>query len=243
MLKIQGSAWMMMSLLLWSGSVRAEVITLKSGKVINSEILERTENSIKVKVNGNEIYYENKYIKNIEADEETGNSFKKGVKRAAEGKFDEARQEFEKQVNDIQGSLAILEAAGKGSISKKYAVYLFQGSLHLMNKEYHQGIMSFEQAWEIDPKDPDVNYNLGSAYYSLGEYEKSTAYLSAVLKYLPDDTDAHELIAKAAYNRGKFPEAKERILSARKLFEKGGDREGVVRMDGFLAMMRSQTNN
>jgi len=245
-------------ILLLSCSAWAEVVTLKSGKVIDGEIVERTKDYIKIRCNGQEVYYENKYIKTIEgantdasvvntqeekSAQDTMSSFKKGIELASAGKFDEARKEFEKQLDDVKSGLNILDAVDKGSISKEYATYLFQGSLHMMDGEYKQAIASFEQAWEINPKDPDVNYNLGSANYSLGEYQKSVAYLFATLKLQPDDTDAYELIAKAYYNTGELQKAKEYLLIAKELFKKSGDEDGAARMDGFLQAIQSQTNN
>jgi len=235
--------------LLFFCSVQAEVITLKSGKVIDGEIVERTKDYIRVKYNGLKIYYENKYIKSIDNQqpdvtaavrqkekiaEEGPASFKSGIEFAAAGNFNAARQEFEKQLNDIKGGLNILDALEKGSISKDYAIYLFQGSLHLINEEYNLAIVSLEKAWEINPKDPDVNYNLGSAYFSLGEYNKSIVYLYATLKLLPDDIEAYELIAKDYYNIGDNQKAKDNLLAAKELFKKNGDENGVAHISELL---------
>ncbi|MDD5477818.1 MAG: tetratricopeptide repeat protein [Candidatus Omnitrophica bacterium] len=216
MLKIRGAILSIIFILVSSRYARAQVVTLKSGKVIDGEIVERAKDYIKVKYDGQEIYYENKYIKNIEAQnapelaviaqkekavQDPMPSFKNAIELASAGNFGQARQEFQKQLNDINGGLNILDAAEKGSISKEYAIYLFQGSLHMINGEYNSAITSLEKAWEINPKDPDLNYNLGSAYFSLGEYKKSIAYLSAVLKLQPLDTEARELLTRAYHGQ------------------------------------------
>ena len=298
MLKMKDIVSAVACILLFSCSARAEIITLKSGKVIDGEIVEKDKDSIRVKYNGYMIYYENKYIKSIEtkdapvagptaaetqivAPQATGiptaeakatetptveaqaagtdapvtitqkdgpgkdiiSSFKKGLELASAGKFEEAKQEFQKQLNDIKGALDILDAAEKGSISKEYATYLFQGSLHIMDEEYALALASLEKAWEINPKDPDVNYNLGFVCYSLGEYNKSIAYLYATLNLQPDDTGAYELLAKAYYNLGEYQKAKEDLLVARELFKKGNNDDGVVRMNNILGAIPSQANN
>ena len=54
MFKIKGIILPILFVLIFCCSARAEVITLKSGKVIKGEIVERTKNYIKVKYNGNE---------------------------------------------------------------------------------------------------------------------------------------------------------------------------------------------
>ncbi|MDD5465821.1 MAG: tetratricopeptide repeat protein [Candidatus Omnitrophica bacterium] len=216
MLKIRGTILSIIFILLLSRYAVAEVVTLKSGKVIDGEIVERNKDYVKVKYDGQEIYYENKYIKNIEAQntpepavnaekekaaQDPMPSFKSAIELAAAGNFSQARQEFQKQFNDIKGGLNILDDVEKGLISKEYAIYLFQGSLHMINGEYNLAITSLEKAWEINPRDPDLNYNLGSAYFSLGEYKESIVYLSAVLKLQPLDTEAQELLTRAYHGQ------------------------------------------
>ncbi len=229
MLKIRGTILSIIFILVLLRYAQAEVVTLKSGKVINGEIVERAKDYIKVKYNGQEIYYENKYIQSIEAArtdapaaitqkektaEDTTPSFKRGIELASEGKFDEAKKELEEQLNDIKGALTIFDDVEKGSISKEYATYLFQGSWHIINEEYNLATASLEKAWEISPKDPDVNYNLGFAYFCLGEYKKSAVYLSAALKLQPLDTEAHELLTKAYHNIGECQKAKDNLAPA-----------------------------
>jgi len=223
-------------------SAAGETITLKSGKVFNGEIIEKTKDYIRVKYNGLEIYYENKYIKSIEdlktdapkVVPEAASPFNKGIELAAQGNFIQARQEFQKQLNDIKDGLSILDAVENGSISKEYAAYLFQGALHIVREEYQLAIKILEKAWEINPKDPDVNFNLGFAYYSLKEYEKSIAYLFVALKFQPVDTQAYELIARDYYSLGEYQKAKENLLIARKLLSKNEDGSGVAHIDELL---------
>jgi tetratricopeptide (TPR) repeat protein len=249
------SAFFIIFILLSLSSAEAEVITLKSGKVFNGEIVEKTKDYIRVKYNGLEIYYENKYIKSIENPqpddsaasiqkekvEEALPSSNKGIELAAAGNFTEARQEFEKQLSDIKGGLSILDAVENGSISKEYAAYLFQGSLHIIKREYNLAIASLEKAWEINPKDPDVNFNLGFAYYSLREYEKSVAYLFVVLKFQPDDTEAYELIAKAYYSLGEYQKAKDNLVIAKTLLTKNDDKNGAAHIDELLQAVSAVT--
>jgi tetratricopeptide (TPR) repeat protein len=256
MFKIRITVLSIISVLLFLCSAKAEIITLKSGKVFNGEIVEKTKDYIRVKYNGLAIYYENKYIKSIEnlqpdvpvvsaqpekAAEGASSSSNKAIELAAAGNFSQARQEFEKQLNDIKGGLSIIDAVEKGSISKEYATYLFQGSLHIMNEEYNLAITSLEKAWEINPKDPDVNYYLGFAYYSLKEYEKSIAYLFVTLKLQPDDTEAYELMAKVYYSLGEYQKAKENLLIAKELFMKNGDTKGAASIEELLQTVAAVT--
>ncbi len=240
MLKIKNIVLAIIFVQLSFCSAWPEVITLKSGKVIDGEIVEREKDYIKVKYNGLEAYYENKYIKSIGSEQlaakDSEPSLKKGLELASVGNFNEARQEFEK-VNDPKGGLSILDAVDKGSISKEYATYLFQGSLHIMNEEYDQARASLDKAWEINPKDVNVNYNLGLVYYSLGEYKESAVYFYAVLKLQPDDIEAYEFLAKAYYHTGEYKKARENLLIARVLLKKNNDQDGIARINSFLEVI------
>jgi len=231
--------------------VQAEVITLKSGKVLNAEILERTKEYVKVKYSGLEIYYENKCIKSIEPqvlvslgekipqkpDLDKQASFKKGIEQASAGNFEEARRIFQKQLSDLKGALGILNDLDNGLMSKEYAAYLFQGSGQILNEEYGLAVLSLEKAWEINPNDPDLNYNLGYAYFSLGEYEKSIIYLYALLKLQPSDAGAYELIAKDYCSLGEYQKAEDNLLIARDLLRKNGDEDGLARIEELLEII------
>jgi tetratricopeptide (TPR) repeat protein len=234
----------------------AETITLKSGKVFDAEIIEKAKDYIKVKYNGLEIYYENKYIQSIENPQpvepataaqketlvsESEPALKKGMELAAAGNLVEARQEFEKQFNDLKGALSILDAVEKGSLSRELAAYLFQGSLHILNKEYELAKAPLEKAWEMDPKDPDVNYNLGFVYFSLREYDKSIAYLIVTLKFQPDDVSAYELIAKDYCNIGEYQKARENLLIARELSKKNGDENELAQINELIRIVETIT--
>ncbi|MDD5130746.1 MAG: tetratricopeptide repeat protein [Candidatus Omnitrophica bacterium] len=236
---------------------QAQVITLKSGKVFNGEIIERAKDYIKVKYSELEVYYENKYIKSIEEEpvhepvaatqvqKPAGGddlpSLKKAIELAAAGNFSEARQMLEKQLDDIKGALSILDAVEGGSLSRQFAVYLFEGSLHIINEEYRLAATSLEKAWEISPQDADVNFNLGFVYFSLGEYDKSIAYLSVVLKFQPEDTAAYELIAKDYCNIGEYQKAKDNLSLAGELLKKNGDEKGASRIDELLRIVSEIT--
>ena len=60
--------YIILSILFLANTSMAEVITLKSGKMIKGKIIERIGDYIKVDCEGTEIYYENKYIQFIQED-------------------------------------------------------------------------------------------------------------------------------------------------------------------------------
>jgi tetratricopeptide (TPR) repeat protein len=241
-------------LLLFLPLASAETIILKSGKVIEGEIIERNKDYIKVRYGGSEIYYENKYVKNIEPPqpsvsqmddkkdrETTTASLNKGLELASAGRFDEAKLEFEKLRSDSEGALGIIKSAEGGSITKEFAISLFQGSLYMMDGDYNSARISLEKAWEINPKDPDVNYNLGFVYYALEEYQKASVYLFAALKLCPDDIEAYKLIAKAYYHIGERQKAKDSLLIARELLRKNGNESETERFAELLQTLETET--
>jgi len=86
-----------------------------------------------------------------------------------------------------------------------------------------------------------VNFNLGFVYFSLGEYDKSIAYLSVVLKFQPEDTAAYELIAKDYCNIGEYQKAKDNLSLAGELLKKNGDEKGASRIDELLRIVSEIT--
>jgi len=237
-------------ILFFTKGALAETVILKSGKVIEGKIIEKNKDYIKISTGGKDIYYMNKYIKSIEEIKpsavslESGDSanktacgLKKGLELASEGKFDEAEEQFKKEQSDINGSLSVLKEAKKGNITKEFAAYLFQGSLYSMEEKYNEAVASLEKAWEINPKDPDVNFNLGACYFLLNDYEKSIVYLFTALKLEPEDLQAYELLAQAYYNTGKYQQAKESLLTVKTLYQKNGDEDSVTRINNILKSM------
>jgi len=224
----------------------ADTVVLKSGKEIQGKIIERTPDYLKIKYNSSEVYFENKYIKSIAEDNSAFSSgetneaglsasgFEKGMDLAAGGNFEEAQREFNDELADINGALGVLEGVKNGSISKQCAIYLFKGFRDMRKGNYQDAAVSLEKAWELNPKDPDINYNLGAIYFALTDFQKAIAYLFAALKLHPEDADAYLLLAQAYYNTGKYQEARESLLVAKKIFQKNSDRNGIIKTERFL---------
>jgi len=123
------------------GNVFAEVIILKSGKKIEGEILEKTNEYIKVKFDNKEVYYELKYIESIKEDKEsitpkenlpldTNFYLKQGLKYGAEGNFTKAEEEFKKGLeidsahHNLKEALKIIDDIKKGAINNMFALLI-----------------------------------------------------------------------------------------------------------------------
>lgn len=221
----------------------AEIITLKSGRKVEGDILEQTDNYIKVlSRDGSTLYYENKYVETIEKDKPDliEVSLKKGLGLASEGKFKEARKELNKGLNkdnpepNIQGALVILDDLENGKISEEYALYLFKGSNYLMEGKNEEAIKSLEAALRLKPDDLDVCYNLGVAYYSTSRFEKAIESLKKITRVKPDDAPSWGLMGNAYYMLGKYDLARENLIHARDLFSQWQDQEAAREIDKLL---------
>lgn len=239
-------AWIVVFSLFACGSARADTVVLKSGKEIQGRIIEKAADYIKIRYNDSDVYFETKYISAIKKDEEapavaektqnavTDSALERGLDLAVEGKFDEAEGEFNKELADVNSELAILAGVKKGTLTSECAVYLFEGSRYILKGNYQQAAASLEKAWAINPKDPDINYNLGAIYFALMDFQKAIAYLFASLKLEPQDPEAYLLLAQAYYNTAKYQDARESLLTAKKIFQKNSDRDGIIKAERLL---------
>ena len=171
----------------------SDTLSLKSGKVIEGKIVEEDKDYVKIEANGVPLYFERKYIDSIKKDEaaepqessdkeitlkEGDNLLEAGFSLAYEGKIDEAEKKIKEALKDdpgnanILGALDVLADYRANKISREYLANLFKGSSYLIEGDSSKAIPYFEKALKEDPLSLDVLYNLGSAYFSKGEYEK-----------------------------------------------------------------------
>jgi len=242
-------------LLLFCVSIaHAAVVTLKSGKKINGKIIERTDKYIKMDIGGSEVYYENKYVKDIieedaqksaESSEITAgpkdNFLKQGLKLASEGKFDLAESQFNKGLAANKDDYNILSAQDllsqlkEGKVTEEFVKYLFQGSYNMIDENYPAAIEALKKAHEIKSDDLDIAYNLGVAYYSINEFDKAIEYLKKVVSNRPKDGMAYSYLGSSCMSLGKAQEAENNFTEAKKLFEESGDAENASEMRKILA--------
>jgi len=231
----------------------AEIIQLKSGKVIEGKILERTNEHVVIDYNGTSLYYENKYIESIRPEEpqrvdlqdnipvESSDFYlKQGLAKACEEKLDQAEQLFKKGAQvypadrNFKGALGIFTDLGQGKISREYALSLFKGSYYLERKEFGQAISQLQQALNINPGDADVCYNLAVAYQNIDRSDLALKYLSKVLDADPLDPETYSFMATIYYSEGEYQKAQENFLLARELFKKKGVQDKAAEIDNIL---------
>lgn len=90
-------------------------------------------------------------------------------------------------------ALEIFENIPPGSPREWYARY-YQGSTHIMLKDYPSAVTYLDQALALNPTDTKIMHALGVAYYKMGKLEISKAYYAAILEIDPDDGEARGLM-------------------------------------------------
>lgn len=73
-------------------------------------------------------------------------------------------------------------------------------------KKYNEAILYLKKSIEISV-DPEVYFNIGGAYYSLGNYLEGIVYFDKAIKLKPDFMEPYLLKARALQALGKFDEA------------------------------------
>lgn len=207
----------------------AEKVILKSGKVIEGRIKEKTDSMIVLEYEGKDIYYETKLVDSIDykplsefstedakvGEDETRNPFEKGLFLGSQRKFSEAARAFEESLSkDPSDSNAIeaahiLEDLRDKKISEDFAQALFEGTLLFLNKRYDAAARSFERAVKLKPDATELYYNLGNLYNAMGQYKLAIPYFEKLLKDNPLDKEALFSIGFSYFSLNEFQRSAE----------------------------------
>ncbi len=176
-------------LLSFSSISFAATIYLKTGKIIEADIIEETDKYIKIDFSGTPLTY---YRENIESiSYPPGNipqsiipSYaKKGIECALNEKFGEAKREFEENLKINEDSLEVRELLrtiidlNNRVVTEVYCSYLFSGLTNIINEQYTQAIENLRQAQQICPHYPTTYLYLGLALFFSGQNEKAKEIL------------------------------------------------------------------
>ena len=107
-------------------------------------------------------------------------SFIKGVEYASQGKFEEAKEEFEKalKVETFYGrakvALKVIEDVIDQKIKRQIAIYFFRGVAYGIKGQYSEAITDYKKAIEINPRYAETYINRGFAYAKgKGQYDQA----------------------------------------------------------------------
>jgi len=98
----------------------------------------------------------------------------KGVEYAADGKFQDAKEEFEKALKvepfyeSAKSTLKVIEDVNSQKIKTNTAIIYFKGVSYVVKGRWAEAISDFNKAIEINPRDVLVYYNRGNAYLEEG---------------------------------------------------------------------------
>jgi tetratricopeptide (TPR) repeat protein len=103
----------------------------------------------------------------------------KGLEYGSQGKFKEAKEEFEKVLKadpfDVSAKkeLKVIEDVIVKKIKSETAIHLFKGRAYQGKGQYDQAIADFNKAIEINPRDPLAYNNRGFIMFKLGNTKRA----------------------------------------------------------------------
>ena len=111
----------------------------------------------------------------------------------------------QKKYNEALETLALIPS---GSAQEAKAMY-YQGSAHIMLKDFESAVDYLEQALALNSQDIGVLYSLGVTYYKLGNLKLAKGYFASVLEINPQDEQAKglmDIMAKLERRSAEKPE-------------------------------------
>ena len=200
-------------IMFFSSFVFAEVIKLKTGKIVEGKVIERTDRYIKIDFHGvgltyflNEIDSINRVIQNSQSTgggssaEEPFSYFKEGLDYASSGNFIDAEEQFKKDLKarnstrDSQLCLDLLSLYQETKIKKEAIISTFKGLERLRIGEYEQSLSYFLEVLNEYPDFAFPNYFVGCVYAALGQFQPAINYLEKVIKINPIAPDSYNKI-------------------------------------------------
>ena len=112
----------------------------------------------------------------------------RGLEYSADGKFTEAKEEFEKALKidpfyePAKGSLKIIEDVIDQKIKAETAVHLFRGAVYQNRGQLNKAIAACNKAVEISPTYAPVYNSRGFAHIGKGEYDEAISDFSRAIE-------------------------------------------------------------
>ncbi len=121
----------------------------------------------------------------------------KGVDYAAQGKFEEAKEEFGKVskadplYESVQEDLKVIEDVIDKKIKSKTAIHLYKGVTYVHKRQYDQAISDYTKAIEINPRFAMAYRTRGTAYLRKRQYDQAISDYTKAIEINPRYVDAY----------------------------------------------------
>lgn len=147
----------------------------------------------------------------------------RGLEYAAEGKFTEAKEEFEEALKidafyePARRSLKIIEDVIGQKITVETAFYLFRGAVYHNRGQLIKAIAEYNKAIEINPKYAPVFNNRGFAHIGKGDYDQAIFDCNKALDVNPREAMAYNIRAVAYFFKREFDKSWDDVYKAQNL--------------------------
>jgi Tfp pilus assembly protein PilF len=137
----------------------------------------------------------------------------KGVEHAAEGKFKEAREAFEKTLKDdpdrvsAKRGLKVIEDIFAKKIDKELAIHFFKGLSYELKGQLDNAIDEYSKAIEINPRFAEAYRNRGYACAKEHNYNKAISDYTKAIEINPRDFGAYNERGNAYFLKGQYAKA------------------------------------
>jgi len=114
--------------------------------------------------------------------------FNEGVEHAAQGKFKEAKKEFQKALEidpsdeSIKRFLTLIEDVNEKRINRKAVISFFNGLNFAGKGEWTSASVKFNEAIELTPQFVEAYYFRGISYFSGGRFDQCISDLTKVIE-------------------------------------------------------------
>ena len=137
----------------------------------------------------------------------------KGVDYAAQGKFREAKEEFEKALKAdpssefAEDSLKVIKDVTDKKIESKTAIHYFKGAAHFLNEQWDEAIADYDKAIELNPRLAMVYVNRGFAYSNIGLLDQAISDYTKAIELNPGFAGAYVNRGSAYLSKGQYDRA------------------------------------
>ena len=138
----------------------------------------------------------------------------KGVDYASQGKFTEARKEFEKALKvapsfgPAQRALNIIEDVTDQKIASQSAICYFKGIAHALKGQHEQAIPYYNKAIGINPRFANAYFSRGVAFAEgKGQYDEAISDYNKAIEINPRFAKAILLRGFAYYAKAEYDKA------------------------------------